>query len=112
MRKSLLILALCGAYFIGRADVPSAAKLENPRVKVTQLDYLPGQPREKSIRPADQVIVFLDDSRYERIDPDTGAKEIRTRKSGDVIWHNKGEVAPVLTNLDRKTYRTLVIEIK
>jgi hypothetical protein len=112
MRKLIVALALCSAYFAGRADVTAVPKLENARVKVTQLDYLPGAPREKSIRPSDQVIVFLDDSRYERIDPDTGAKEIRTRKSGDVIWHNKGEVAPVLTNLDRKTYRTLVIEIK
>jgi hypothetical protein len=56
--------------------------------------------------------VFLDDSRYERIDPDTGAKEIRTRKSGDVIWHDKGEVAPVLTNVGTKAYRELVIELK
>jgi hypothetical protein len=112
MKKILLPLALFGAYFAGRADVQTSAKLENPRVKVTELDYLPSQPREKSIRPNDQVIVFLDNSSYERIDPDTGAKEIRTRKSGDVIWHNKGEVAPVLTNLDKKTYRTLVIEIK
>ena len=58
------------------------------------------------------MIVFLDDSKYERIDPDTGAKEIRNRKSGDVIWHNKGEVAPVLTNVEKKTYRTLVVELK
>jgi hypothetical protein len=96
----------------GRADVSRSAKLENARVRVTELDYEPGQPREKSIRPSDQVIVCLDDSKYERIDPDTGAKEVRMRKSGDVIWHNKGEVAPVLTNLEKKTYRTLVIELK
>ena len=110
-------VALVAAYVAGRADVPRKnitrnVKLENARVRVTQLDYEPGKPREKSIRPADQVIVFLDDSRYQRIDPDSGAKEVRTRKSGDVIWHNKGEVAPVLTNLNRKTYRTLVIELK
>jgi hypothetical protein len=116
MRNWILPIALIAAYVAGRADVPQNAprdfKLENSRVRVTQIDYAPGKPREKSIRPADQVIVFLDDSRYERIDPDSGAKEIRTRKSGDVIWHNKGEVAPVLTNLDKKTYRTLVIELK
>jgi hypothetical protein len=112
MKKCMLLLALAGAYFAGRADVSRNVKLENARVRVTQLDYAPGQPREKSIRPADQVIVFLDDSRYERIDPDTGAKEIRTRKSGDVIWHNKGEVAPVLTNVGTKAYRELVIELK
>ena len=112
MRKWLFFAALAGAFLAGRADVSRDVKLENKRVKVTQLDYEPGKPRDKSIRPADQVIVFLDDSRYERIDPDTGAKEVRTRRSGDVIWHDKGEVAPVLTNLDKKTYRTLVIELK
>jgi len=112
MKKLILPAALIAAYVAGRADVSRDVKLENVRVRVTQLDYEPGKPREKSIRPADQVIVFLDDSRYERIDPETGAKEIRTRKSGDVIWHNKGEAAPVLTNVEKKTYRTLVIELK
>jgi hypothetical protein len=112
MSKWMLLLALSGAYIAGRADVSRGVKLENARVRVMQLDYEPGKPREKSIRPADQLIVFLDDSRYQRIDPDTGAKEVRTRKSGDVIWHNKGEAAPVLTNVDKKTYRTLVIELK
>jgi hypothetical protein len=112
MKKWIVPLALCGAYMAGRADVQRKAKLENARVRITELDYVPGSPRAKSIRPADQVIVFLDDSRYERIDPDTGAKEVRTRKSGDVIWHNKGEVAPVLTNLGKQEYRTLVIELK
>jgi hypothetical protein len=97
----------------GRAqDVVRNLALENARVRVSRLDYLPGTPREKSVRAADQVIVFLDDSRYERIDPVSGAKEIRTRKSGDVIWHDKGEIAPVLTNVEKKTYRTLVIELK
>ncbi len=104
--------ALVTGWAIGRADVARNVKLENARVRISALDYEPASPREKSIRGSDQVIVFLDDSRYERIDPDTGAKEIRVRKSGDVIWHNKGEVAPVLTNLDKKTYRTLVIELK
>ncbi len=112
VQKTLFAAALAGAWMAGRADVSRSAKLENARVRVTELDYEPGQPREKSIRPSDQVIVFLDDSKYERIDPDTGAKEVRVRKSGDVIWHNKGEAAPVLTNLEKKPYRTLVIEIK
>src|SRR3954467_9536811 len=112
MRKWIFVAALGGAYMAGRADVLATPKLQNAKVKVTELDYEPGKPRPKSIRQSDQVIVFLDDSRYERIDPDTGAKEIRTRKSGDVIWHNKGEVAPVLTNLNSKTYRTLVVALK
>jgi hypothetical protein len=112
MAKWMVPVALVAAYIAGRADVIRGVKLENARVRVSQLDYEPGKPRARSIRPADQVIVFLDESRYERIDPDSGVKEVRTRKSGDVIWHNKGEVAPVLTNLDKKTYRTLVIELK
>jgi hypothetical protein len=67
-------VALGAAYVAGRADVPRNVKLENARVRVAQLDYEPGKPREKSIRLADQVIVFLDDSRYERIDPGFGGK--------------------------------------
>jgi hypothetical protein len=87
-------------------------KLENQRVKVSELVYEPGVPRERYIRPSDQLIVFLDDCKYERTDSATHAKEIRERKSGDVIWHNKGEDAPVLRNLGSKSYRTLVIEMK
>jgi len=87
-------------------------KLENQRVKISELVYEPGVARERYIRPTDQVIVFLDDCKYERTDSATHAKEIRERKSGDVIWHNKGEDAPVLRNLGSKTYSTLVIELK
>jgi hypothetical protein len=87
-------------------------KLENQRVRISEVVYEPGVPRERYIRPTDQVIVFLDDCRYERTDSDTHAKEIRERKSGDTIWHNKGEDAPILKNLGNKPYRTLVIELK
>ena len=37
---------------------------------------------------------------------------VRERKAGDVIWHDKGEDAPQLTNLGTAAYRTLVIEFK
>jgi hypothetical protein len=74
--------------------------------------YEPGVPRERYIRPTDQVIVFLDDCRYERTDSTTGEKTVRERKAGDVIAHDRGEDAPVLRNLGAKPYRTLVIEIK
>jgi hypothetical protein len=97
---------------LGFAALPSEVKLENARVKVTMTTYLPGVPRERHIRAGDQVIVFLDDSKYERIDSKTGEKTIRTRKSGDVIWHDKGEDAPVLTNVGSKPYRSLTIEFK
>jgi hypothetical protein len=90
----------------------SSAKLENARVKVSEIRYEPGVPRPRYTRETDQIIVFLDDCRYERTDSETHAKEIRVRKSGDVIWHNKGEDAPVLKNLGPKPYRTLVIELK
>ena len=87
-------------------------KLENVRVKVTEVTYSPGVPRTRYIRPTDQVIVFLDDCRYERVDSKTGEKTVRERKSGDVIWHDRGEDAPQLTNVGTKPYRTLVIELK
>jgi hypothetical protein len=108
----LTTLSLVAMGWAPQAHSPGDAKLENPRVRISEIDYAPNQPRPRYIRPTDQVIVFLDDSRYQRVDSATGAKEIRERKSGDVIWHNKGEDAPVLTNLGTKPYRTLVIEVK
>jgi len=92
--------------------LPSKLKLENTRVRVTEITYEPGVPRDRYIRPTEQVIVFLDDSRYERTDSKTGEKTVRERKSGDVIWHDRAEDAPRLVNLGSKPYRTLVIEIK
>ncbi len=102
-------LALSAA---GWGPLPSKVKLENPRVKVTEVTYLPGVARPRSIRATDQVIVFVDDCRYERIDSKTGEKTVRQRKAGDVIWHDKGEDAPQLTNLGQRPYRTLVVEIR
>lgn len=117
MRYALVALAAClgtvGALrLMGWAPMKETVKLENAKVRVKEVLYQPGQPRERYIRPTDQVIVFLDDSRYERIDSATKEKTIRQRKSGDVIWHDKGEDAPVLTNLGNAPYRTLVIELK
>jgi hypothetical protein len=94
------------------AAVRTEVKLDNARVKVSMATYEPGVPRERYIRPTDQIIVFLDDCKYERTDSQTGEKTVRERKSGDVIWHDKGEDAPVLINLGSKPYRTLVIELK
>jgi hypothetical protein len=87
-------------------------QLENDNVKITELVYQPGVPRERYTRPTDQVIVFLDDCKYQRIDPQTGEKTVRERKAGETIWHNQGEDAPVLINLGAHPYRTLVIELK
>ncbi|MBM3738812.1 MAG: hypothetical protein FJW39_23805 [Acidobacteria bacterium] len=86
--------------------------LENVRVRVTEVTYEPGQPRARYIRPTDQIIVFADDCEYERIDSKTNEKTTRKRKSGEVIWHDRSEDAPVLINKGSKPYRTLVIELK
>lgn len=94
------------------ASMPETVKLDNAKVRVKEVLYAPGVARERYIRPTDQVIVFLDDSQYERIDSATKERTVRTRKSGEVIWHDKGEDAPVLKNLGSKAYRTLVIELK
>jgi hypothetical protein len=94
------------------AALPSKVKLENDRVRVTEVTSPAGGVRERGVRAHDQVIVFLDNCRYERTDPKTGAKTIRERKSGDVIWHSRGEDAPQLVNVGSQPYRTLVIELK
>jgi len=86
--------------------------LENVRVKVSEITYEPGVPRKPHIRPTDQVIVFLDDCEYERLDAKTGEKTVRKRKSGEIIWHDRSEMAPQLTNVGSRPYRSLLIELK
>jgi hypothetical protein len=103
---------LLGVWSLGGAALPTTVKLDNAKVHVTEVTSGLKAVRERGVRSADQVIVFLDDCRYERIDPVTGEKTIRERKSGDVIWHDKGEDAPQLTNAGSKPYREIVIELK
>ena len=107
LASSLITLAVSRA-----ASLPVQVKLENAKVKVSEAVYPPGAPRERFTRPTDEVIVFLDDCKYRRTDSQTGETTVRERKSGEVIWHNKGEDAPVLENLGERPYRTLVIELK
>ena len=95
-----------------RAQQPMKVTLENEKVKITEVTYQPGVPRERYIRPTDQAIVFLDDCKYQRTDSKTGEKTVRKRSAGETIWHDKGEDAPVLINLGSTPYRTLVIELK
>jgi hypothetical protein len=118
--KRLLCLTAAGSVLatvlsiggLGWAALPMTVKLENARVRVREVTFPPGGVRERGVRGSDQVIVFLDDCRYERTDPQTGQKTIRQRKAGDVIWHSKGEDAPRLVNVGERPYRTLVIELK
>src|SRR5260370_16464857 len=105
-------LTLLAVWATGWASLTTQVKLDNAKVHVSEVTYAPGTPRERFIRAHDQVIVFLDDCRYERVDSQTKEKTVRERKSGEVIWHDKGEDAPRLTNLGSKPYRTLVVEIK
>ncbi|MEX2263968.1 MAG: hypothetical protein WD696_18590 [Bryobacteraceae bacterium] len=105
------LLTISAMWCFGLAALPSKVTLENKRVKVRETTYPPGVPRERYVRPTDQVIVFLDNCRYQRTDSKTGEKTVRERRAGEVIWHDKGEDAPVLVNLGSKPYRTLTIEL-
>ena len=91
---------------------PKRILLENVRARVTEVTYEPNTPRARYLRPTDQIIVFLDDCEYERTDSKTGEKTVRKRKSGEIIWHDRSEDAPVLVNKGSRPYRTLVIELK
>ena len=84
---------------------------ENVRVRVSEVTYEPGfrGPVMWAYRSGD---VFLDDCKYERTDSGTGEKLVRERKSGEVIWHDRSEDAPVLKNAGSKPYRSLLIELK
>lgn len=110
MFLSSLLTAVAIFQMVG-APLPQKVTLENGRVRVTEVTYLPGVPRERYIRPTDQIIVFLEDCKYQRIDSKTGEKTIRERKAGEVLWHDQGEDAPVLINVGSKPYRTLTIEL-
>jgi hypothetical protein len=113
--KKLIVTAIASsaltAILMSASNPVKTEKLENAKVRISEIVYKPGEPRTPYIRPTDQVIVFLDDARYERKDSKTGKVEVRERKSGDVIWHDKGENAPQLTAIG-KPYRSLLIELK
>jgi len=79
---------------------------------VTEVVYQPGVSRESYLRPTDQIVVFLDDCAFDRIDGETGVMLSRERKSGEVLWHAKGEIAPVLVNTGTRPFRTLLIELR
>ena len=86
--------------------------VDTVRATVSEILYEPGVPRKPHIRPTDQIIVFLDDCEYERTDAATGEETTRKRKSGEVITHDRSEMAPALLNKGTKSYRTLLIELK
>ena len=85
--------------------------LNNQRVTVTEITMPVQARREAYTRPSDQIIVFIDEADYEAIDA-AGQKQVRHRKAGEIIWHNKGEAAPTLVNTGKRPYRNLVIALK
>jgi len=85
--------------------------LDNARVTVTEVTMAPGVRREPYTRPTDQIIVFIDNASYEATDSD-GKKQARRRAAGEIVWHNKGEAAPLLVNTGQKPYRNLVVTLK
>jgi hypothetical protein len=84
--------------------------LENARITVTEVAMAPGARRETYTRPTDQLIVFIDEADYEATDQ--AGTQKKHRGAGDVVWHNKGESAPLLVNKGSKPYRNLVIGFK
>ncbi|MEO6724179.1 MAG: hypothetical protein ABIP14_02665 [Blastocatellia bacterium] len=100
-------LAIAGK--IATAPEPKVL-LDNPRVTVTEMTMSADARREGYKRPTDQIIVFLDPASYEATDTQ-GQKQVKQRQSGEIVWHNKGEDAPLLVNKG-KPYRNLIIALK
>lgn len=86
--------------------------LENVRVRVTERVIPPGGERIPYLRDTDQVIVFLNDTTYDRIDTHTGKRAARSRKAGETIWHQRAEQAPRLINTGAEPMRSLIIALK
>ena len=98
-------------YYKGRESVPRlTVKLDNARVTVTESSTPAGARREPYTRPTDQLPVFIDAADYEATDAD-GKATVRHRNAGEIVWHSKGEAAPLLVNKG-KTYRNMIIAFK
>lgn len=95
-----------------KAGYSEKVVLNNAKVTVTERIIDVGVGRDPHIRESDQVIVFLNDTAYDRVDAQTGKVERRARKSGEVIWHDKGEHAPKLITRGAQPMRSLVIALK
>ena len=107
----VLLLTAAMSFYVGRQSAPTMLeKLDNSRVTVTESLTPAGARREPYTRGTDQVLVFLDDARYESVDA-AGKVTPRERRSGDIVWHTKGEAAPLLINKG-KAYRNLIIALK
>ena len=105
-----VLLTAAMSFYAGRQSAPSlSVKLDNARVTVTESLTPAGGRREAYTRPTDQIIVFVDEANYESVE--SGQATLRKRMPGDIVWHSKGEAAPLLVNKG-KAYRNLIIALK
>ncbi len=119
MKKFALVITLFAAgastgWALARWQQPgvqSRSLLENERVAVTEYSYAAQAKRTSYTRDTDQVIVFLDDAEYDATDAQ-GKTQHKFRKRGEIVWHDKGEAAPVLVNTTKKPFRNVVIALK
>ena len=105
---------LAGGWALARWQQPgvqSRSLLENERVAVTEYSYGAQSKRTPYTRETDQVIVFLDDAEYDATDA-VGKTLHKLRKRGEIVWHDKGEIAPTLVNSTKKPFRNIVIALK
>lgn len=117
MRRQLFTTGLVSLTTIvglyGTAETASnRILLENEKVRVVERLIPPDGVRGRHEREFDQVIVFIIDCTYERVDPETGEKTVRHRQAGDTIWHSKGEQAPELINRSGKTMHSIIVNLK
>lgn len=107
----IVLVTALASFAVGRQTAPTMnTKLDNAKVIVTESLTPAGGRREPYTRPTDQIIIFLDDAGYDSIDG-TGEATARQRRSGDIVWHTKGEAAPLLVNKG-KAYRNLIVALK
>ena len=106
-----LIALSAASFYAGRQSAPQmSVKLDNARVTVSESVTPKAGRREPYVRPTDQLIIFLDDASYQSIDA-AGKVTERRRRAGEVIWHDKGERAPLLVTRG-DAYRNLVVAFK
>ncbi len=104
---------LVSASALAVGGLPSKVLLDNDRVKVTEVYFAPGARREGGwIRAGDQVIVWLDEANYDASHADGSEPRFYKRPQGSILWHPKGQTAPLLVNKGEKPFRELVIELK
>jgi hypothetical protein len=116
---------LCGAGALFAAGFASALALgagkpaeaevkdlfDNARVTVRAVTMPPGAQREARPRPTDELVLFYEEAHYQATDA-AGKVAPRDRKPGEVVWHNKGELAPTLSNPGAKPVRYFSISLK